>query len=68
MLADAKILLTQIIESTLFAFEALRQNKIRTFLSTLGVTIGIFCIIAVLTIVDSLERNVQNSVESLGKD
>jgi putative ABC transport system permease protein len=68
MLAEIKTLLIQIFESTLFAIEALRQNKIRTFLSTLGVTIGIFCIIAVLTIVDSLERNVQNSVESLGKD
>jgi putative ABC transport system permease protein len=51
-----------------FAVEALNKNKVRTFLSTLGITIGIFCIIMVLTMVDSLEKNVQQSVESLGKD
>lgn len=55
-------------ESASFALEALRNNKLRTILSTLGITIGIFCIIMVLTMVESLERNVQNSVESLGKD
>ena len=34
-------------ESFLFAFEALRVNKLRTFLSLLGITIGIFAIISV---------------------
>jgi putative ABC transport system permease protein len=61
-------ILTQISESIVFAMEALRGNRVRTFLSTLGITIGIFCIIMVLTMVESLERNVQASVESLGKD
>ncbi len=60
--------LTQVIESTKSAWAALRANGVRTFLSTLGITIGIFCIIMVLSIVDSLEKNLQNSVESLGKD
>lgn len=63
-----RVTLTQIFESMAFAIEALRSNKLRTFLSTLGITIGIFCIIMVLAIVNSLERNVQESVESLGKD
>jgi putative ABC transport system permease protein len=62
------IVTNQVLESSLFAVEALRNNKLRTLLSTLGITIGIFCIIMVLTMVDSLERNVQSSVESLGKD
>ncbi len=62
------IVLTQVIESAKSAWSALQSNKIRTFLSTLGITIGIFCIIMVLSIVDSLEKNLQNSVESLGKD
>lgn len=62
------ITLNLVRESIVFAFIALKQNKVRAFLSTLGITIGIFCIIAVLTMVDSLERNVQSSVESLGKD
>lgn len=53
-------------ESIIFAFQALAVNKLRTILSLLGITIGIFTIILVFTIVDSLERNVRSSVESLG--
>ncbi|MFI5221227.1 MAG: ABC transporter permease [Bacteroidia bacterium] len=60
--------LVQAFESFSFAWESLRNNKVRTSLSTLGITIGIFCIIMVLTMVDSLERNVEGSIESLGKD
>jgi putative ABC transport system permease protein len=62
------IVLNQVQESAISALEALKANRVRTFLSTLGITIGIFCIIMVLSIVDSLEKNLQNSVESLGKD
>lgn len=63
-----RIIFNQIIESGVFAFQALNSNKVRTFLSTLGITIGIFSIILVLAIVDSLEMNVKKSIESLGKD
>lgn len=55
-------------ESLKFAMNALVVNKLRTVLSLLGVTIGIFTIIMVFTIVDSLERNIRNSVSSLGSD
>jgi putative ABC transport system permease protein len=50
------------------AVQELRVNKLRTFLSLLGITIGIFCIIAVRTVTDSLERNVRNEVQALGSD
>jgi putative ABC transport system permease protein len=53
-------------ESIIFAFRALAVNKLRTILSLLGITIGIFTIILVFTVVDSLEKNVRDSVESLG--
>ncbi len=53
-------------ESIVFAWGALIANKLRTFLSLLGITIGIFAIITVFTIVDSLERNIRGSVQSLG--
>ena len=46
----------------------MKENKLRTFLSLLGITIGIFTIISVLTMVDSLEKNIRNSIESLGDD
>ena len=55
-------------ESFLFAFEALRVNKLRTFLSLLGITIGIFAIISVFTVTDSLERKIRKDVESLGNN
>jgi putative ABC transport system permease protein len=55
-------------ESFLFAIHALRVNRLRTLLSLLGVTIGILTIVAVFTIVDSLERNIRDSVESLGSN
>ncbi len=44
------------------------MNILRTVLSLLGVTIGIFAIISVLTIVDSLERNIRESLDFLGSD
>lgn len=55
-------------ESFLFAFDALRQNKLRTLLSLLGVTIGIFTIIAVFSAVDTLRNNLQQSVNKLGSN
>lgn len=63
-----RIIFNQVIESTIFAFQALKGNKVRTLLSTLGITIGIFSIIMVLALVDSLERNVKKSIDTLGKD
>jgi|694.fasta_scaffold07693_2 putative ABC transport system permease protein len=57
-----------IFESLGFAWRALRSNLLRTILSLLGVTIGIFSIIAVLTLVDSLERDIRNSLSTLGSD
>jgi putative ABC transport system permease protein len=58
--------LTQIFESFRFAWGALRSNLLRTILSLLGVTIGIFAIITVLTLVDSLEKNIKDSFNFLG--
>ncbi len=45
---------------------ALRANLLRTLLSLLGVTVGIFAIIAVFTMVDSLELNIRQSMSFLG--
>jgi putative ABC transport system permease protein len=44
------------------------KNKLRTFLSLFGITIGIFCIIGVLAVVNSLEQNIKNEVSSLGNN
>jgi putative ABC transport system permease protein len=55
-------------ESFRFAINALRNNKLRTLLSLLGVTIGIFSIIAVLAAVDSLNRKITKDLSSLDKN
>jgi putative ABC transport system permease protein len=55
-----------IFESFRFAMQALRSNLLRTILSLLGVTVGIFAIIAVFTVIDSLERNIRQSMAFLG--
>lgn len=55
-------------ESFRFAIHALSVNKLRTILSLLGITIGIFAIISVFTVVDSLEKNVRSDVAKLGDE
>lgn len=52
----------------MFAFGALRQNKLRTILSLLGITIGIMTIVGVFSAVDTLRNNIQSSVEKLGSN
>lgn len=59
-------ILRQLLESFRFAWQALRSNLTRTILSLLGVTVGIFAIVAVFTIVDSLERNIKESMSFIG--
>lgn len=55
-------------ESFAFAMNALRSNMLRTLLSLLGVTIGIFSIIAVLAAVDSLDRKISKDLSGLDKN
>lgn len=50
------------------ALQSLVGNKLRTFLSLLGITIGIFCIIAVKSAVDSLEQSIKSGFNELGSD
>jgi putative ABC transport system permease protein len=62
------MVLRLIYESFRFAWEALRANVFRTILSLLGVSIGIFAIVAVFTLVDSMERNIRQSLDFLGSN
>lgn len=55
-------------ESFIFAFQAIIVNKLRTILSLLGITIGIFAIVSVFTVVGSLETKIKKSIESLGNN
>ena len=60
--------LTILGSSIRLTWEELKVNKLRTALSLTGVAFGIFCIIGVLATVNSLERNIQNQVQSLGSN
>ena len=53
-------------ESLVMAFQTFRGNRLRSSLTLLGITIGIFAIISVFTAVDSLEINIRESISSLG--
>lgn len=55
-------------ESTASAIRNFKSNKLRTALSLLGVCIGILCITGILTLVDSLEKNIQQTFSKLGDD
>ncbi|HOW29962.1 MAG TPA: ABC transporter permease [Bacteroidales bacterium] len=55
-------------ESYLFAIKAIAVNKVRTFLSLMGITIGIFSVISVLTVFDSIEITIRKNIESLGSN
>src|SRR3982751_25555 len=59
----------QIVGNSLrLTLQELRVNKLRTALSLTGIAFGIFCIIGVLATVNSLERNIQNEVKTLGSN
>lgn len=55
-------------ESFRFAWQALRSNLLRTTLSLLGVSVGIFAITTVFTIVDSLENTIREDMSFIGDD
>jgi ABC-type antimicrobial peptide transport system permease subunit len=52
----------------MFAFGSVMANKLRTFLSLLGITIGIFCIISVFTVLDWMQKSVHDEISSLGEN
>ena len=58
----------EIKESLNFSARSLLVNKLRTFLSLLGVTIGIFAIIMVFSLVDSMEHSIKSTISTLGDD
>ena len=53
-------------EGFYFAGKAIVVNKLRTFLSLFGITIGIFSIISVFTVLDWMEKSVRDGISSMG--
>ena len=55
-------------ESASFAFSHLGTDRFRTFLSLLGVSVGIFSIVAILSAVDALKENMKRGLSTFGSD
>jgi putative ABC transport system permease protein len=53
-------------EGFIFAVNSVFVNKLRTFLSLFGITIGIFSIISVFTVLDWMEKSIRDSISTLG--
>ena len=60
--------LTILWNSFKMAIGELKANKLRTFLSLFGITIGIFCIIGVLATIDSLQSKIKSDLSSFGNN
>jgi len=50
------------------SFQSLRTNKLRTFLTVLGVVVGIFSIIVIMTIITMLQNSIESGLASLAQN
>src|ERR1700682_6533592 len=55
-------------ESTRMAADTLRQNKLRSSLTILGVTVGVVTILAMVSIIQGLNKSFAEQIESLGSN
>jgi len=63
LIKKGRVVLIQLKEGITFTWNELKNNKFRTFLSLLGVSIGIFTIVAIFTAIDALKSNVKRGFE-----
>ena len=68
LVKKGRVVLIQLKEGVVFTWNELKNNKFRTFLSLLGVSIGIFTIVAIFTAVDALKTNVKKGFESMSSN
>lgn len=56
----------QLQESILLAIDVLRRNRLRSFLTVLGIVIGVTTIITIGAVINGLNSNVLGSIQTLG--
>jgi putative ABC transport system permease protein len=55
-------------EGMSIAFQAIRANKLRSFLTVLGVIIGITSIMAIVSLIEGLNRSMKSQIAAIGSD
>jgi putative ABC transport system permease protein len=55
----------KIFEIFIVAFSSLRTNKLRSILTILGIVVGIFSIIAISTVIEMLQKSIEEGVSGL---
>ncbi|UCE67955.1 MAG: ABC transporter permease [Candidatus Zixiibacteriota bacterium] len=60
--------LHEVKESLRLAFGTFRAHKLRSFLTILGVLVGVFTIIAVVSVITGLNNSIARDIESLGSN
>ncbi len=55
-------------DGLLMAFEAIRDNRLRSILTLFGIIIGVFAIIAVMTAIRTLESSINSGLNVFGSD
>lgn len=66
--AGRRILLGELRESFAMALDAIRAHKLRSSLTLLGILIGVFSIVIVMTAIRVLQSNVETALSQLGSD
>ena len=61
-------LLTEIKESVLISLNSIRANKVRSFLATLGIVIGITTVTLLQTAIEGINRAFEKSISAVGAD
>jgi macrolide transport system ATP-binding/permease protein len=56
------------LQTTKMAFSSMLQNKVRTFLTMLGIIIGVFSVVSMLAIGEGAKKNVEYELRRLGSN
>jgi putative ABC transport system permease protein len=56
----------QILESAIMAFASLRANKLRSILTLVGIAIGLFSIIVVMTAISAIQSSIEEAFSEIG--
>ncbi|MGH9901055.1 MAG: ABC transporter permease, partial [Pyrinomonadaceae bacterium] len=59
-----KLLRSDIYENFWMALSTLRSNKLRSFLTTFGVVIGVWTVMAIASIISGIDEVVKKEIES----